>query len=605
MTVIVHNNEINKASIQELYAGKLQSIFEKFARSITSHSTPVKLVQQNLYGGEPPAWSSDSSITVVHNIAKGSIIAADSIVRLKGLLIHELSHLLFTPRSKTDFIRKVLGIGLSNALNILEDNRIENLMLGKLSGVKPWLIHTVAQELLQDIPADQLLPLVWGRKYLPKEIRTTAFDQWYKNKKDPGHAQRVADVIDQYLPLTLTSKVEQDTGLQLVRALHELIKPESDGEDAGKQVQSTNHRVMSCSPESDGSKPSTKSQQNKLFDQSPAKQPENTDTSNGDSDDDDNDATNDNVKTETTVKDLLRQAMANAQSDIIDDVKSTIQSVRESDDISVNAGQDTMSMKDAASVKKVTYKSTQVPKPTSVTAARKFAAELTELRALHDPGWIRKTSQGRVNVHQFLLDADFDELFDSWSDGNQDVTDIECVIMLDKSGSMSNALDDAYNAMWSIKRALDSINASTTVIQFAQTNGILYSANERAGNQIVTAKYANGGDTRPFYGLTHAKDILNNSSRAIKMLLIITDGEWADSHQCDQLIMNMRMNGVLTGLVFLHDPAFYSYRMKDSEGNTKIDGHKCEVVTAIDKPLDIVQTAKSLTAIAQRKAMSY
>lgn len=605
MTVSVYNNEINKFAVQELYAGKLQSIFEKFARSITSHSTPVTLKQQNLYPGEPPAWSSDSSVTVVHNIGKGSIIAADNIVRLKGLLIHELSHLLFTPRNKTDFMKEVLNHQLSNALNILEDNRIENLMLGKLSGVKPWLVHTVAQELLPDVPADQLLPLVWGRKYLPKEIRTAAFDQWYKNKYDPSHAQRIADVIDQYLPLTLTSKDEQATGLQLVRTLHELIKP---GVDAGKQIQSTNHRIMSCSPESDGSKPLPKTQQNKLFDQSPADQPEDTDTSDSDSDSDSDDVDNDNntaVKTKPVLEDLLREAISNAQSDILEDVKSTIQSIRESDDFSVNAGQDTTSVKDADSVKKITYKSKQAPKPTSITAARKFAAELNELRALHDPGWVRKTSQGRVNVHQFLLDADFDELFDSWSDGNQDVTDIECVIMLDKSGSMRNALDDAYNAMWSIKRALDSINASTTVIQFAQTNGILYSANERASHQIVTARYSNGGDTRPFYGLSHAKDILNNSSRAIKMLLIITDGEWADSTQCDQLIMHMRMSGILTGLVFLHDPAFSSYRFKDDEGNTKIDGHKCEVVTAIDKPLDIVKVAKSLTALAQQKTMSY
>lgn len=600
---IVHNTDINKAAIQQLYASKLQASFEKFARAITHTKTAVNVVKSGP-GYNAPAWSDDKGLTVVHDLSLGSIIAADNIVRLKGLLIHELSHLVFTPRNKTHFVKDVLKFNLTNEFNILEDNRIENLMLAKLSGVKPWLVHTVANELQKDLKPEELLPLVWGRKYLPKKLRKQALKDWDKNKSVPNHGQLIAKVIDEYLRLTLSSKEEQVEAMRLLRQFRDLITPPSDPSNPQRKPWSFNHPGYNCSPESDGSQPATKGQQDKLLKQSPLTDDElDTDDDDLESDEQANGEGEYSIGS-SPVQEMLEEAFNDARSEILEDVKSTIQSIRESDEVGSTPSEADDESKSTLKVFKSRLKSTMPPKPQAVTAARKFASTLTELRALHDPGWVRKTNQGRINLHQFMLGADFEELFDEWSSGNQDVTDIECVILLDNSGSMADRIEDAYNAMWSIKRGLDSINASTTVVQFGTHGVILYPANSKAGAQIATARYEGGGNTMPFHSLRYAKQILDNSSRAIKILLVITDGAWSNAMSCEQVIMGMRMSGVLTGLVFLEDKA-WAWLNTDSEGNLKIDGHKCEIVTALKDPMDIVDVAKSLTALAQKKVLSY
>ena len=123
---VTRNTDISAAAMQSLYASKLQLSFERFARSVTLERTNVTVK----FGGpgqymEAPAWSDDSQLTVVHPLDSGSILAAENIMRLKGLVIHELGHLVYTPRSKTDLAKYVHNDGLHNAFNILEDNRIE------------------------------------------------------------------------------------------------------------------------------------------------------------------------------------------------------------------------------------------------------------------------------------------------------------------------------------------------------------------------------------------------------------------------------------------------------------------------------------------------
>lgn len=600
---VTRNTDISAAAMQSLYASKLQLSFERFARSVTHERTNVTVKFANVtvkFGGpaeymEAPAWSDDSQLTVVHPIDSGSILAADNLMRLKGLVIHELGHLVYTPRSKTELAKFVHSEGLHNVFNILEDNRIENFMVSRMSGIAPWLIHTIGQEITKSIPVADWLPLLWGRKYLPLDLRQQAFASWKH-----GNNQEIVDVIDQYITLNLNVTADVATAKQLLKKLRLLL---------GNQVQSANHGMhRSATPTSDGSKPANKSEQDKVIkdvksqlDQEAANElDDNHIGSDGDN------AENNNPSADAAGKvaqDIMASLLQQAQDHVYDDIKSTIESIR-GGDVSTEESSDSKS-KDKRKVDKVpaSYISLVSPKPDFTSASRRFAKELNELRAMHDPGWVRKTDQGRINVRQFMLDADFDEMFDQWSDGNQDVTDIECVILLDNSGSMDRMIDDAYNSMWAIKRALDSINASTTVIQFGSHGSVLYPASVRANAKVATARYWAGGDTRPFHSLVRAKEILDNSSRAVKMLITITDGAWSNANDCERVLMGMRMSGILTGLVFLApgDGQDIWYMPKTAEGEYVVDGHKCEVVTLVNNPYDIIDFAKSMTRLAQKK----
>ena len=72
-----------------------------------------------------------------------------------------------------------------------------------------------------------------------------------------------------------------------------------------------------------------------------------------------------------------------------------------------------------------------------VLLAKSFGKELERLRANYEPSWENEVDTGRLNVNRYLQGEDFDTCFDEWHEGKNDVTAIEAVILLDKSGSMS------------------------------------------------------------------------------------------------------------------------------------------------------------------------
>lgn len=588
MTEYVYTNtEVSKDTLQQLYRGKVQASLQRFARSVTHSNTNVRIEVTGEYN--TPAYSNDKDIVLNHYETAGSILAADSLIRLKGLVVHELSHLLFTPRSRTVLAQWVRSKGFWNAFNILEDNRIENMMVAKMSGIAPWLVHTITVELLKDEYAmKDALPLVWGRKYMPLSVRKAALATWpYPNGND------VARLLDEYIKLNLADTKQTERAKSIIAEFYGLI--------SNATTPSTHNGSEQTTPDSDIAVTQTKGQQDKLLNQL-------DDIENDDSDVDGSSAADDSS---STAQEQLRAAIARANDEaseqVYEDVKSTIQSVRDVDspvDIKDHSVSD--HRRRVGTINK-TYITREAPLPDATVASRKFARELQEFRASHDPGWLRKTESGRLNVRDYMLGADLETVFDQWSDGNQDVTDIECVILLDVSGSMSDMLTPAYNAMWSVKRALDSINAATTVIQFGSYGEVLYPADTKAGPIMLTARNASGGGTSPFYSIKRAKEILDESSRAIKMFIIITDGQWDSSRQCDELILSMRMTGALTGLVFLMPPLVEGqtvWWLPRDHNKYVIDGHNCEVAQALDTPLDIVHVAKAMVASAQRKVLN-
>ena len=588
--IIVRNNEVNKDTLQSLYASKLQSSFAKFVRSFTGSYTKVIIQRASAASTTSPAWSDDNKINLVHTTESGSVIAMDNLVRLKGLLIHELSHVLYTPRSRTVLAQWVRANNLWNAFNILEDNRIENMMVANMSGVAPWLTHAVTKELLSDQSTlPQALPLVWGRKYLSSQIRQRALAEW-----PHGDGRQMANVIDKYIKLNLADTKTNDEAKKLIREFSSLMQT------SNKYLPNPNHGYdVSSAPDATTANTQTKSQQDKLLNQV-----DKIDKDNSDKSTDTDDA---GEGSQSSLADALQQASDQATEAVYEDVKSTIQGVRDLDaPTEVSLKFNDKSDRKAIRAVNPFWSKNEPPHPDAVVASRKFARELNDLRAEHDPGWLRKTETGRLNVREYMLGGDIDEIFDQWTDGNQDVTDIECVILLDNSGSMRDLIDAAYNAMWSTKRALDSIGASTTVIQFGSYGEVLYPATQKAGPSIFTSRQGGGGGTDPFYSIKHAKEILDSSHRAIKIFLIITDGQWGAADACEQVILNMRMSGTLTGLVFLCEPGWEQrpWFHPQQDGKQIIDGHKCEAVHALDNPLEIVDVAKALTKLAQRKVLN-
>jgi uncharacterized protein with von Willebrand factor type A (vWA) domain len=185
---------------------------------------------------------------------------------------------------------------------------------------------------------------------------------------------------------------------------------------------------------------------------------------------------------------------------------------------------------------------------------------------------------------------DHDSIYDQWNMGRSDATEIECVVILDTSGSMGgDTATQAYRSMYAIKRALDRINASTTVLTFASETETLYSKHEKVTTQIRDA--GTGGGTEPTHAIAYATRLLAESEKPVKLFIAITDGVWSgDNIAQAEAIGRMKRAGVLTSLAYIT-----SYK-----GVTlgRDDLHGCEIGQVINNPLDLVGLSRNLVKTA-------
>ena len=66
-----------------------------------------------------------------------------------------------------------------------------------------------------------------------------------------------------------------------------------------------------------------------------------------------------------------------------------------------------------------------------VLIQQQFAKELQRIKADYDPAWQYETRRGRVNMRRYIAGASLNKVFDKWTEGKDDVTAIEAVILLD------------------------------------------------------------------------------------------------------------------------------------------------------------------------------
>ena len=220
-------------------------------------------------------------------------------------------------------------------------------------------------------------------------------------------------------------------------------------------------------------------------------------------------------------------------------------------------------------------------------ASLAFGRELERLRATFDPAWDKYQSQGRIDAHRYLRGDELDTVFDQWNEGREDATEVECVIALDISGSMSGKkATNAYRAMYAIKRALDRIDANCTVITFHDNTSVLYRAKDKAGAQIRDA--GTGGGTVATDAITYATKLLAETEKPVRLFVAITDGDWSGDQTVNhEAIKRMNNAGVLTALAFI--PESNSTITLDNSNS-----HECEVRSVVRNPIDLIGLVRSI-----------
>lgn len=609
-------------------------VFRKTDRVLTGD--PIDVVVEDA-PGQAPSWTDGKTITF-NKAVIGSVTSIDEIIRLSGLNYHELAHCWYTPRTNSTLVKAIRSEGIFDAFNVLEDQRIETFLTSKHPSTIPYLVSTFMRFCIQSEQSwETNYALVYGRKFIPADVRAEFKRRFIKQSIIP----QLEAVIDEYR--TLVFPKDSNRGLELVRAFAALMS------QIGGQVADPHGHVGGTRPQDvSGGRPATPREQNSVAD-SIDEMDEALEDSNGpgagadDEDEDDDDG--------------VGGAGSNSDSDDVDDFgdssgdnQASFDSQGGGDSDSGDADQgdtnttgsgglgagnskgDNTTPLDADAVRAMleglakqfenlpdvqedagnkqraivsgdgdidttldTKGGRELPVDAGdVATARKFATVLDQLRADADPGWRTHTSSGKVNVQRVINGADYDKIWDRWIEGNNDAADIECVITIDTSGSMSYGINEASRAMWIIKRAMEIIDANVTVIAYNHDTTLVYKKEQKVNKQKYRSMKAQGS-TMPRQAVTEAVRILQASRRHNKIFITITDGQWATEYghggsTTEGMIEAMGELGITTALAFIgYVSPHYG-----------IDAHKCQIAAGVSNPMELVGFAKKIVGTSMK-----
>jgi hypothetical protein len=626
-------NEVEESKDKERLA-RLSNVISKFASTLTLRKVHVDIDTDNTYPTE--AWSDAETITFNASRLK-NLDTIEGIASIKGLGLHEVSHILLTPRMGSNIRKWVNANDYQRAFNALEDQRIETFMTHKFSNVNEWLTITISKFLLNNANAYPVLfPVLAGRKYLPADL----LQALRKSYKDQVNVQELSDLVDQYTVLNLSDSSHIPIAMKIIERYHELVNaglpadspyhtnggfnkiPDPHGHDKRKD-----NELKS----SEKSKPMNKAGQEKIIDKVLAKRSQQSAQSSGDDEgeeydkpDGQGDGEGDGQgegepkpNAETLPDDGTDPGRGAGKGNGLHDYDVKEQAQRALDKSMAKMHHELINtVKQFNGDAELSSKTVKVPPRPGrvvdqsvdakvVSGARSFARELELIKADHDPGWLRKVDLGKLNVQRYATGVEFDEAFDQWDLGREDAVDIEAIVLLDNSPSMSWTINEAYDSMWAIKRALDKINASTTVLTFSDTHEVLYSNDERASHR---KRYAGtGGGTEPYDALRYAKYVLANSDKAIKIIIAITDGQWYDGDKSNTVLRELRRSGVITALAYVDDREYNAKRWGNPDAplpKLTIDAHGCEVVEKVNDASQLFGLAKKLVKAGVSRNLS-
>lgn len=590
--------------------------------------------------GPAPAWSDGKTITFNKKKLYGKVTDVDSLIRLHGLNYHELGHVLYTPRFDHDLVQWCIKENMFWAFNMLEDQRQERLLTNEYSSTIPYFVSIIMRYIVEESPdLTRTFPLTHGRRYLPANVR----DALEAKYVDQQNVKRIAAIIDEFRMIPFFNSAHTSRAKALIREFARLVS-EAKSEDIdpyahqkrgtgegsmqkhGQQQRATDDAEKSEGEEGEGTgdgdgedgegEGSGSGKADKPGDQ----QGDGAGDGEGEGEGQDGEEGNDkgnagSGKTKGEAKgqqpgsgvsgsgselndrelqEAMKKAITKAESSqqVQKDIAEVQKTVK--DHTAKNAG-------DRPSLDVTARNGSRTPDPLHAVAAKKFSREIARLELDLDPGFRTHQSNGRLNMKRSLEHVDYDTAFDQWEAGINDATELEVVILVDQSSSMSSIIDGVCEALWVIKRGVESASKSTsvTVIGFNVTARVLAPATEKASATAVPYYYSGGG-TNPKAALREARRIFAATRKTRGALFILTDGVWDENYASEEQIKLMGQAGVITSVVYLKNEF---NRYTDEEARQAFQ-HEAQLFHAINDMSDLVPLAKQVVKTAMRKGIT-
>lgn len=578
-------------------------IFTKVDRVLSGDPVEVEVEKMGPY--MPPSYTDGKTISF--NVDRiGDITSVEDLVSILGLNYHELAHVLYTPRGNSEVIKRIISSNLHDAFNILEDQRIETFLTSTYPSTIPYLTSTLLRYCTEtDISWETNHILVHGRRYIPADIRRE-----FRNRFSAPHlASRAESIIDEYRKIVFPR--DADRAYELVEQFKAIIcalisRPADPHDHKNKyRPEMKKGRVSSQRDQSKASEASDRMDQD-LEESSSEEGPsegQGDDTgkvqsrpsgsgesgeSSGDGQDwqPSLDQENNSQMSNDNFRDAMRDLINDAETDqsVMDDVAMKQRAI-------VHGGEIDLDLP--------TRRYAESPvRAEDIDGARQFAGIIDQLRSDADPGWLRYAPSGKVNIQRVMRGDSYDRVWDKWAEGNDDASDIECVINIDTSISMKYQIVEASRAMWVIKKALESIDASVTVLGYNDYTFLVYGKNERVNTSTYRSmRSANG--TAPRKAIEESVRVLESSRRKNKIFISITDGQWPYENNnkgptSEEMIAALSKRGVTTALAFIGSVPIGRER-------EYVDDHNCQIVSAVNDPRELVRFAREIVSYSMRR----
>lgn len=483
-----------------------------------------------------------------------------------GTNAHELGHVLYSPRRSSDLMRRVIEgeklalRGIADLHNIVEDQRQERLLLARFAPWTAYLTAALGYHLIVEDESAWLL--LAGRTWLSAEIRSAARARFVSRFGESG-AVEVAAVVGEYQRLTDPGETEADDAWALLLRLQQLL--DTDLPQLSNKCQTL-----------EGGEPDT----SEAPESAPAAADEAESDEQGESDQDD--ASGDESDQEGDESGQGEQGSGEAEGNGAGEGRTDPQGGRKGESlrralsdaaaeaIAVNpdAAADLASVLEAlrsgpAGDGAVGAERVGTHQPATDAARRlrhEVADALLDLKDAVEPGWMKRTDSGRLNVRRLIGGADADELFDRYEPGHLDATELELVLLLDVSGSMRANMLPLAEATWAIRHAVDDLEGTATVIAWdSGPHRIVAAPGDRPDERMFVPESMGG--TVPISALTEAYRLTADSTARNRIVVVLTDGMWGLPAKAEQLIAGLNEAGVTTALA-----ALGSYAGDDAHG---------------------------------------
>lgn len=550
-----------------------------------------------------PATNNGRDITFNADLIKE--LDTESIVSLNGINYHELAHLLFSPRAGSALGQYVTKGKMKRAFNMLEEARIETLLVAKYPAVKPFLEANVIEYVLKADDIADNFPMVTGRRYIDLDIRQGIADA-FVNKYGKDIADNIYSIVNEYRSLSFPTDFTR--GMELVADYTRLVghdeqcptNPDGTGGTADGDGNHNDRDVLGKG------RPTSAKEQKRLQDKGcglgeAVREGDEEGATNGDTKQaqPSNGVGGDAIEVKA---DELKYS--NADSDIANKLIERMKEIKRDERVKSEVREVRKSITGNDETRDSLDNSKSFDAPVSVegsTFARRFGQTLERLVRDSDPYWDRFLPSGKLNVSRTMTpDVNaIGQMFDQWDTGS-DNTDIESVILLDNSGSMGGHMNKVCESAWIIKRGIEYIDGSVTVFNFNSDSELLYHRKDRAKPRNFRSVHSRGS-TNPLKALLESERIFNTSDKSVKIAFIVTDGEWEHTSECDDIIARLNKNGVITCVVYIGSYEYAHELIKESKaGNFEATNrlksltHKAKMFHSVTKPKDVLGIATEL-----------